>query len=344
MKAARLIAHGRPGRFEIVEVPDPAPAPGEALVEVRCCGLNRLDLWVEEAGLPVPITLPRTPGGEISGVIAAVGNGVDQWQPGDRVAVQNNIYCGHCEYCQAGEESRCLRGELLGVQRDGGFAEKVAVPVGTLNRLPPAVDFNTSAALTLAGSTAMRMVATRARVEPGQWVLVIAGASGVGSAAIQIARGLGAHVVATAGTEAKRALALRLGAAAAVDSSDPAWPAAVRKATGKRGVDVVIEHVGGEVLAKAFDCLARNGAVVTCGATAGRDVQFNLWPFFVKEHRLLGSYGRNRADLAATLDWAADGRLRPVVDSVFPLDQLPAAFEKLRSREVLGKILVAPKP
>ena len=364
MKAIQLTAHGTPGKFELRELPEPQPSPDEVVVQVQSCGLNHLDLWLEEAGLPMTVPLPRTPGGEIAGIVVAVGPpgsavglpagsevktetrqrdvGAPRWKPGDRVAVQSNIFCGECEYCQRGEESLCVKNEILGVTRDGGFAEKVLVPQRALVRLPDGVDFDTSAALTLAGSTAMHMLTNRAQVRPGDCVLVIGGASGVGSAAIQIAKQLGARVISTGSTEAKRRLAQQLGAEFVVDSNDANWPAEVRKITNKRGVDIVVEHVGGEVLVKCFECLARNGTIVTCGATAGREVSLNLWPIFVKQQRLIGSYGRNRADLQATLEWAAAGKLKPVIDSVFPLDQVPAAFAKLRSRHVLGKVLIEP--
>jgi NADPH:quinone reductase-like Zn-dependent oxidoreductase len=186
------------------------------------------------------------------------------------------------------------------------------------------------------------MLTNRAQVRRGDWVLAIGGASGVGSAAIQIAKELGARVISTGSTEAKRSFARNLGAEFVLDSSDANWPAEVRKITGKRGVNLVIEHVGGEVLLKCFECLARGGTVVTCGATAGRDVNLNLWPFFVKQQRLIGSYGRNRADIQATLDWAAVGKLKATIDSVISLDQVPAAFAKLRARQVQGKVIVKP--
>ena len=342
MKALQLIAHGAPGKFELRDLSEPKPGPDEVVVQVRACGLNRLDLWFEEAGLPIPIQLPRTPGGEIAGQILEVATNVSSWKTGDAVAVQSNIFCGECEYCRAGQESFCVRNEILGVQRDGGFAEKVVVPARALVRLPAGVDFETSAALTLAGSTAMHMLTNRTQVRPGDWVLVIGGASGVGSAAIQIAKQLGARVISTGSTEAKRALAQKLGAELVVDSTGESWHVEVRKISGKRGVDLVIEHVGGEVLLKCFECLARGGTVVTCGATAGREIPFNLWPFFVKQQRLIGSYGRDRADLDATLQWAATGKLRPVIDSVVPLECAAGAFATLRSRQVLGKILVRP--
>jgi NADPH:quinone reductase-like Zn-dependent oxidoreductase len=362
VKAIQLVAHGKPGKFELRDLPEPQPKAGEVVVQVQSCGLNHLDLWLEEAGLPIPVPLPRTPGGEVAGKIVEIGvpgsaavpaassepgrsrhvENAPGWKIGDAVAVQSNIFCGECEFCRRGEESICLRGEILGVQRDGGFAEKVVVPARALVRLPEGVDFDASAALTLAGSTAMHMLTNRAQVRTGDWVLAIGGASGVGSAAIQIAKQLGARVISTGSTEAKRALAQHLGAEFVVDSNDANWPAEIRKITNKHGVDVVVEHVGGEVLLKCFDCLARDGTIVTCGATAGREVSINLWPIFVKQQRLIGSYGRNRVDVDETLKWVAEGKLKPVIDSIFPLDQTAAAFSKLRSRHVLGKVIVEP--
>jgi NADPH:quinone reductase-like Zn-dependent oxidoreductase len=342
MQACQLIINGQPGRFELRELPDLSPGAGEVVVAVHACGLNHLDLWLESGGLPIPVPLPRTPGGEIAGVVAATGSGVADWKPGDKVAIQSNIFCGECEFCRRGDESICLRGELLGVGRDGGFAEQVLVPARALVKMPAGVDFCNSAALTLAGSTAMHMLTDRTQIHAGNWVLAIGGASGVGSAAIQIARQLGARVISTGSTEAKRQLALQLGAEAVVDSSNPDWPAEVRQLTAKRGVDLVVEHVGGDVLPKCFECLARGGTIVTCGATAGREVKLNLWPLFVKQQKLVGSYGRNRRDIQATLEWAAAGRLKPVIDSVFPLAETPAAFAKLRRRDVLGKLVIEP--
>src|SRR5215469_4462448 len=229
MKAVQLIAHGKPGKFELRELPDPPPGPDEVVVQVQSCGLNHLDLWLEEAGLPIAVQLPRTPGGEIAGKIIELGTDVKDWKTGDAVAVQSNIFCGECEFCRNGEESLCLRGEILGVQRDGGFAEKVVVPARALVRLPEGIEFDASAALTLAGSTAMHMLTDRTQVKPGDWVLAIGGASGVGSAAIQIAKQLGARVISTGSTEAKRVLARHLGAEFVVDSTDARWPAEIRK-------------------------------------------------------------------------------------------------------------------
>ncbi len=342
MKAVQLIAHGAPGQLVCAETPDPVAGPGEVVVRVRACGLNRLDLWMEEGSVPGAPPLPRILGGEVSGEIIALGPGATQARIGDRVAVQSNLFCGECEFCARGEESLCLKGRLLGVHRDGGFAEKVSVPERALVGLPEQVDYETSAALTLAASTAMHMLTHRAQVRSGDWVLVIGGASGVGSGAIQIAKRLGARVVSTGSTEAKRKFATEMGADYAVDSERPDWPADVRQITGKRGVDLVVEHVGGEVLGKCFECLARGGTIVTCGATAGRETALKLWPFFVKEQKLIGSYGRRREDIRTTLQWAAAGKLKAAVGRIYPLAETRLAFDALRKRQVMGKVVIVP--
>jgi NADPH:quinone reductase-like Zn-dependent oxidoreductase len=340
MRAVQLLSHGIPGHFQVTDIPAPKPASDEVLVQVKACGLNRLDLWAEEGALPVPITLPRILGGEIAGVIAELGTDVDEWRKGQRVAIQSNLFCGRCEYCLKGDESICLHGKLLGVDRDGGFAEFVTVPARALVAIPPEIDFTASAALTLAGSTAMHMLTVRTEVRSSEWILVMAGASGVGTYAIQIAKQFGAHVIATGSTPAKRTFAESLGADFTVDSTDPAWPAKVRELTKKRGVDLIVEHVGGTAFENCFQCLAREGRIVTCGATAGRNVQMNLWPFFVKQQTLIGSYGRNRADLDVAMNWAAAGRIRPVIHQTFPLERTVPAFAALRNRSVLGKVVV----
>jgi NADPH:quinone reductase-like Zn-dependent oxidoreductase len=342
MRAVQLVAHGAPGILELIDVPRPVPASDEVLVQVKACGLNRLDLWAEEAGLPIKMKLPRILGGEISGVISELGDDVDQWRIGQRVAIQSNLFCGACEYCLKGDESLCLNGSLLGVDRDGGFAEYVTVPARALVAIPAGLDFDASSALTLAGSTAMHMLTNRTEVRSADWVLVIAAGSGVGTYAIQIAKQLGAQVITTGSTDAKRTFGKTLGADFVLDSNDATWPAQVREITKKRGVDLVVEHVGGEVFEKCFQCLARSGVIVTCGATAGRNVQLNLWPLFVKQQCVIGSYGRNRADIETVLEWAAHGRIRPAIHQTFPLERTAEAFRSLRDRQVVGKILVKP--
>jgi NADPH:quinone reductase-like Zn-dependent oxidoreductase len=297
-------------------------------------------LWLEAGDLPIPITLPRIPGCEIAGEIIELGDDVDEWSLGDAVAVQSNLFCGDCEFCRRGEESLCLNGRLLGVECDGGFAEKVVVPWQVLAPIPRGVGFEDAAAVILAGSTAMHMLTDRGDIRSGDWVLVMAGASGVGSAAIQIARKLGARVISTGSTQEKRDLAMTLGAEFVVDTAQADWTAAIRKFTEKHGVDWVVEHIGGKILEQVFNCVACGGSVITCGATAGKDVLIHLWPFFAKQQRLIGSQGRNRTDLVATLEWVARGHLKPVIDRVMPLAEAAEALAALRSRHVKGKMVL----
>ena len=340
MKALILQKTGAPPIRTLADIPAPVAIPGEVLLRVRACGVNRLDLWAASGSLPVRVPTPLIQGCEIAGEILHVPSSSSDWTVGNRVAVQSNLYCGRCEFCLRGEESTCLDSILLGVQRNGGFAEQVAVPVSSLVRLPDDVSFDSSAALTLAGSTAVHMLTNRTTVAPAMTVLVIAAASGVGSAAIQIARHLGARVITTGSTATKRQLGLALGAEAAVDSSEPGWSKEVRRLTGKRGVDLIVEHVGGDVLPECFHCLARGGTIVTCGATAGKTVPLDLWPLFVKEQKLVGSYGRTRADMELTLKLASAGHLRPVIDRTYPLAEATDAFERLSRREALGKLVI----
>lgn len=342
MDACRLVQHGKPGVYEFGGVEDTHPGEGEAVVSVHACGLNRLDLWAEEAALPIPVELPLIQGCEPAGQICELGSGVSGWKIGDRVAVQSNLFCGACESCAKGDENLCLKGSLIGVQQNGGFAQKMVVPQRVLVPIPAGVSYETAASLGLAAATAMHMLTKRVRIQPQSVVLVVGGTSGVGSAAIQIARQLGARVFALSSTEAKRTKSISLGAELVFDSSRPDWPRQVRAATGRRGVDVVVEHVGGVVLPACFECLARGGSIVTCGATAGRDVALNLWPLFVKEQSLVGSYGRTREDMKATFAWADQGLLRPVIQSVLPLRELPAAIADLRAGNVAGKIVIKP--
>lgn len=314
---------------------------GEVVVRVAFCGLNRLDLWMEAGDLPVEIPLPRTPGGEVSGVIDSVGAGVTDVHPGDHVIVQSNISCGTCEFCESGEDSRCLKGKLLGVDLDGGLAELVKVPARSVIKIAPDFDLASAASVVLAGSTAMHMLTDRTEVTQGDWVLVMGGNSGVGAYAIQIAKNLGARVIATASSSEKATLAESLGAEFTVNHHHDGWNREVRKITGKRGVDIIVEHMGGKILEDCFHCLSRGGAIVTCGATTGKKIQLDLWPFFVKEQKLIGSYGRTRNDLVQTLDWTHSGKLNPVISEIFPLEQAESAFKTLRDRSALGKVLVS---
>jgi NADPH:quinone reductase-like Zn-dependent oxidoreductase len=314
------------------------PAPGQALIRVRACALNHLDLWQRRGLEHVKLPLPHIPGSDIAGEVVDSG-GSDQ-PVGGRVMVHPGLNCGECSACREGQDSLCARYGIVGYQSEGGYAELVAVPARNLIALPPHVSFAQGAAFPLTFLTAWHMLVTRARVRDGETVLVLAAGSGVGQAAIQVARLHGARVIATARRPDKLDAAKKLGADEVLDTSQPDWSAEVRRLTNKRGADVVIEHVGEAVWDQAVRSLARGGRLVTCGATSGPKGEIDLRSLFAKQLSLLGSYMGTRAELGAAVDALANGRLAPVVDSVLPLERASDAHRRLEAREQFGKIVL----
>lgn len=341
MHGFRISRHGGPEVLEWSELPDPRPRPDEAVVAVRACGLNHLDLWVRNGVEGVAYPLPLVPGSEITGDVLEVGEAVRGVRPGDTVLVAPGLSCGVCERCLAGEDPLCPDYGILGETRDGGCADRVAVPGRNLLPLPRGLGYAEAAALPLTFLTAWHMLDGRARLRPGEDVLVQAAGSGVSSAAIQIARLLGAgRILATAGSPAKLERALALGATHAIDYSREDFPRRVREITGGAGVDVVIEHVGGEVFEKSVKTLKRGGRIVLCGATAGHLVQINLRAVFFKSLSILGSTMGSLLELKRIVRHVERGELRPVVDRTFPLRELPRAQEALARREQFGKLVM----
>ncbi|HLH25924.1 MAG TPA: zinc-binding dehydrogenase [Chloroflexota bacterium] len=343
MRAVRLHEFGGPDQLRVEEVPTPEPGPGQALVQVAACGVNHLDLWLCEGSLPVKPQLPHTPGSEVAGTVAALGSGTTGVREGDAVVVHPYLHCGECEFCLRGEETTCLRSDILGLISDGGYAEYVLVPANSLVPRPAGLDAVQAAALALSAVTAWHML-SRARLQLGETVLVWGGNSGVGSAAVQIANRMGARVLATVGSADKADLVQALGAEATIDHYAQDVGRAVRDLTNKRGVDVVFEHVGQATWPASVSALARNGRLVTCGATTGGDVGFNLWPFFAKQLQFIGCYGGTRAELATVLGLAADGALQAVVDRTYPLDGVPDALRRLAAHEQFGKLVITNQP
>lgn len=338
MKAVRFHEHGGPEVLRFEEVPDPVPGPDEALVRVRACALNHLDLW-ERRGLErVKIPLPHIPGSDVAGEVVAAPAGTVP--AGTRVLVQPGLSCGRCAACLAGRDNECGRYDVLGFLSDGGDAELVKVPVQNLVPLPDHVDVIEAAAFPLTFLTAWHMLVTRARVAPGETVLVLAAGSGVGQAAVQLARLLGARVIATVGRPDKVPRARDLGADEVINHTSEDIVERVRRLTDRRGVDVVVEHVGQATWETSVRCLARSGRLVTCGATTGPEVGIDLRVLFARQLALLGSYMGTKGELlqAAALFFA--GRLRPVVDSVFDLAEAAQAHRRLEAREHFGKIVL----
>ena len=341
MKAVRFNEHGGTERLRYEEVPDPVAGPGEIVVRVKACALNYLDIW-ERRGLPgVPIPLPHISGSDVAGIVETVGPGVRHIRPGEKTLVNPGLSCMHCEACYAGKDSHCRDYSALGYLTDGGYADLVKVPAVNSLPYPGDLPFADAAAIPLVFMTAWHMLVTRCSLRPGEDVLVIGAGSGVGSAAIQIAKLFHARVIATTGSQAKLEKARALGADHVVHHTKQKIRDEVRSLTGKRGVDVVFEHAGAATWQDSVSCLARGGRLVTCGATTGFDVKLDLRHLFAKEVSIFGSYMGSKHELLRVLEHVAAGRLRPVVHEVLPLREAARAQEMLENREHFGKIVLA---
>jgi NADPH:quinone reductase-like Zn-dependent oxidoreductase len=338
MKAVRFHAHGGPEVLHYEDAPDPAPAAGRALVRVRACALNHLDLWQRRGLERVRIPLPHISGSDVAGEIVEAG---DAYPPGTRVLLQPGLSCGHCQRCAEGRDNECPRYAVLGYVSDGGYAELLSVPVENVVPIPDHVDFVEAAAFPLTFLTAWHMLLTRGGLRAGETVLVLAGGSGVGQAAIQIARLQGARVLATAGPPKLQATR-DLGAEDVFDHYAEDFAARARAATDGRGVDVVIEHVGEATWERSVRSLARGGRLVTCGATTGHHGSIDLRHLFARQLSLLGSYMGRKGELLLAAPYFFAGQLKPVVDEVLPLAEARRAQERLEQGRQFGKIVLVP--
>jgi len=342
VKAVTFERFGAPEVLTYGERAAPLPEAGEALVRVRACGVNHLDLWVR-AGLPgLEPEMPHILGNDVVGEIVALGAGVKHLSVGQKTLVNPTLSCGVCPACANGDDHLCRSYDVLGRRRNGGYAELVAVPAANCLPYPDRLSWERAAAVPLVFMTAWHMLVTRARVRPGDDVLVIGAGSGVGSAALQVARLFGARVIATAGTAEKLDLALTIGAHDGINHSSEDVAARARALTGKKGVDVVVEHVGGRMFEAAVAALARDGRLVTCGATTGGKVTLDVNLLFGRHLALLGSWMGRRSDLNDALRHVASGELEPVLDSVLPLADARRAHERLEARQVFGKLVLVP--
>jgi NADPH:quinone reductase-like Zn-dependent oxidoreductase len=302
--------------------------------------LNHLDLWVRR-GLPgLNVTFPHVLGSDIAGEVARLGNLVSSVRVGERVLLAPGLSCGHCQACAAGADNRCREYTLFGYRVDGGCAEFVKAPPANVIPIPSTMTFEDAAAMPVVFLTAWHMLITRAAVQPGEDVLILAAGSGVGTAGIQIAKLAGARVIATAGSEAKLAKARELGADETINHSKQDILAEVKRLTGKRGVDVVFEHVGEATWEKSVLSLAQNGRLVTCGATTGFNGKFDLRYLYSRNLSLLGSFMGSRSELFTVLKLVAEWKLRPIIDRVLPLAECRQAHELLENREQFGKIVL----
>ncbi len=341
MKAAHLQGHGGPEAVRYGDVPTPTPGIGEVLVKVKASALNHLDIWVR-GGLPgLKLPFPHVLGSDASGQIEKLGDGVSGFKVGHAVIVHPGLSCGRCEFCLGGWESVCPDYQILGEHICGTHAEYVVVPARNLFAKPEALSFDDAAAMPLVFTTAWQMLARRAQVQPAEVVVVHAAGSGVGSAGIQIAKALGAQVIATAGSDAKLELARELGADFTVNYSTEDFVKRTREIA-PRGADVIFDHLGKDYWEANIKAIRNGGRIVLCGATSGSEAVTPLNHVFFRQIQILGSTMGSKADFPRILALFAQGKLRSVVDRAFPLSDIQDALARMSDRKQAGKILLHP--
>lgn len=341
MKAVIFRGHGGPEKLEFTDVEDPRPGPDEVLVRVRSCALNHLDIWVRQ-GIPAyKIALPHISGCDVSGEVisAPPSSGLTA---GARVMISPGLSCFKCAMCLAGHDNLCDSYAILGAGVDGGYAELVKARSSDVLSIPEEVSFDQAAAFALTFLTAWHMLVTRCRILPGEDVLVLAAGSGVGSAAIQIAKLAGARVIAAARSDEKCRRAREIGADEAINYEVEDFSKKVRSMTAGRGVDIVFEHTGSETWTRSILSLAKNGRLVTCGATSGNEVQTDLRYLFSRQLTLMGSMMGTRRELVTLLKLVEEGKIHPVIDSTFPLSEARQAQTRMLERQNFGKIVLKP--
>jgi NADPH:quinone reductase-like Zn-dependent oxidoreductase len=342
MKVARIHQHGGPDVLVYEDAPEPKILAAQALIRVRACALNHLDLFIR-GGIPgLRFHMPHVLGSDIAGEVVQTGELCERVKPGWRVLLSPGVSCRQCEQCVSGNDNFCRKYTLFGSGIDGGNAELLAAPEYAVIPIPDDLTFEEAAAVPLVFLTAWHMLMARARLQPGEDVLVLAASSGVGSAAIQIARLMHCRVIATAGGEEKMARARELGADHVIDHYRRNISAEVRAITAKRGVDVVVEHVGAATWQRSLESLAPGGRLVTCGATTGYDAALDLRYLFSRQWSMLGSYMGTLGELHQVLKFVFRKQLKPVIDRVYPLQEVRAAHERLEQKEQFGKVVVRP--
>lgn len=340
MKAAVFYEPGGPEKIQVVEVPDPKIENNQVLIQVKACALNYFDLLVLRETDPDNFTFPFWGGADIAGVVAEVGKSVDQFKLGDRVIANPSIYCGQCEHCIAGEESQCNDYGIIGDSRPGGFAEYIAVDATSLMKLPDHLKFEEAAATPLVYQTAWRALISQARVRPGDDVLILGASGGVGSASIQIAKLAGAKVIAVTSNAEKIEHAKQMGADVVLNRTSGDYWAELATLTSNRGVDVVIENVGATTWANSLKSLVKGGRLVTYGRTTGSLAETNISLVFWNQLRIIGSTMANRREFTEVMQLIFQGKLAPVVDSVFPLAEAGDAYQRLQDGQHFGKIII----
>jgi 2-desacetyl-2-hydroxyethyl bacteriochlorophyllide A dehydrogenase len=338
----RFHEFGSPAVLRYEDVDDPRPGPGEVLIDVAACALNHLDVDIVAGTSRFPVEPPFIPGIEVVGRIAQLGEGVTGWSLGDRVMPYLMAPCAQCRYCRSGRESLCLEPGFISFSTSGGYAERLACPTHHLIRVPEEIADEQAAALQVAFATSWHMLFTRGGLRAGETVLINSVGSGIGSAAVQLAKMAGAYVIGTASSADKLARASELGMDVGVNHTREDVAERALQITEGRGVDLVYEHVGGRLFQAGLDSLAKDGRLVTCGGHAGEVVDFDIIPFFRRQLTVIGSFVYTRAEVELVLELVRRGQLEPIVWRTYPLAEAADALAALERREQFGKIVLRP--
>ena len=343
MKAVRFHEYGGPGVLKLEEFDTPKLGRDDVLIAVRACALNHVDLDIRDGSSRLPISLPHTLGLEYAGVVESIGSEVSGIKVGDRVTALHQVHCGECNWCQQGQEESCANTQLFGVQLPGGYASHVIAPSRAIIPLPDTLSFEDAAAAQVTFSSAWHALKARANLQVNETVLVNAAGSGIGIAALQVARLLGGRVIVSAGSDEKISRAIANGAVAGVNYNSHDLAQAVLELTDGQGVNVVMESVGGDVLVKSIQALSQNGRLVTVGAHAGETVPVDVISLFRRQTSLLGSVRATVTEIQHVLNLVGDGIFKTEIHQRFPLHEAADAHEVLAKRANFGKVILVPE-
>jgi 2-desacetyl-2-hydroxyethyl bacteriochlorophyllide A dehydrogenase len=342
LKATYFTEFGGPEVLTYGDVPEPTIGPGEVLVRVHATALNHLDVWRRsgQRGTKSELAEPFILGCDVAGEVAEVAADVSAVKSGDRVVLNPGVTCGTCGYCSSGRDNMCLSYTMIGAAVNGGYAQYVKAPVQNVHRIPDSLEWEEAAAMTLTLLTAYHMLISLAKLRPSETVLIQAVGSGVGSAAVQIAKLVGARAIVTASTETKLERGRELGADETINYEEQDFAKRVKELTEGRGVDVVFDHIGASIFEKNLSSLAKGGRYVNCGITGGHLAQLHIGQLFTKQAQLFGSFMGTKADMLEVMELVRRGKIRGIVDSVFPLERAAEAHRRMEDRNLFGKLVL----
>lgn len=341
MRAVRIHSHGGPEVLQLDEIPEPECPEDAVKVKIQATSLNHLDIWIRE-GIPgLPIELPLIPSSDGAGEIVKVGTEITDWNVGDEVVIQPGTFCNDCEFCKNGKENYCSQYGILGETENGTNCEYFIARPENIYPKAEHLNWEEAASLQLVCMTAYQMLITRAKLQPGETVLIFGATSGIGSAAIQIAKHIGVTVITTVGSEAKRAYAEKMGADTIVLHSNDNWIKEIKESVDNKGIQVIFEHIGSTTWSSTMRLLGRGGRVVTCGATTGPKVGFDLRHLFMKQQTILGSTMSDMVSFKAVQELIHKKIITPFVDKIFPLEEISDSHRYLESRQQFGKVCIS---